>query len=178
MRNIVNLKVLIVMGVFMHNKYDLKDLKTMELVQLYASILKELNNRKVVRTFNSPVGDYAEWLFAKVYNLSLESNSKKGYDVIDSKNNIRYQIKSRWFNSVRESRQLNVIRNYEDKQFDYIIAIFFNENFKVKEVYKIPHEVVGDYGVYSKHQNGYILTVNQSVINDKRVENITTKFQR
>ncbi|EMU55648.1 MULTISPECIES: DUF6998 domain-containing protein [Clostridium] len=162
----------------MENKSDLKDLKTVELVELYASILKELNNRKVVRTFNSPVGDYAEWLFAKVYNLSLESNSNKGYDVIDNKNNIRYQIKSRWFNSVRESRQLNVIRNYEDDQFDYIIAIFFNEKFKVKEVYKIPHKVVGDYGRHSEHQNGYILTVNQRVIMDERVENITTAFHK
>lgn len=160
----------------MDNKVELKKLRTEELMGLYASILKELNYRKVTRTYNSPVGDYAEWLFASVYNLNLESNSNKGYDVIDVKNNIKYQVKSRWFNSARESRQLNVIRNYKDKEFDYLIVIFFNENFKVKEVYTVPHEVVGDYGRYSKYQNGYILTVNQRVIMDKRVENITIKF--
>ena len=160
----------------MYNNGDLDSLTEKEIMDLYASILKNLNYREVIRTYNSPVGDYGEWLFASAYKFKLEPNSQQGYDVIDETNNIKYQVKSRWFNPVRKNRTLNVIRNYENKEFDYLIVIFFNENFKVKEAYKIPHEVVGDYGKYSKHQNGYIVTVNKKVINDERVDNITINF--
>jgi hypothetical protein len=41
----------------------------------------------------------------------------------------------------------------------------------------MPHEVIKKYGGYSKHQNGYILTVNQKVINDIRVVDISNKFE-
>ena len=159
----------------MYKEINLSNLDNTELMNLYASVLGELYSRKVTRTFNSPVGDYAEWIFASINNLELEANSKKGYDAIDT-NNIKDQIKSRWFNPVRGSRQLNVIRNYEKKEFDYLIAMFFKKNFEIMEAYKIPHEVVKDYGRYSKYQNGYILTVDKNVINDIRVNDITNEF--
>ena len=39
---------------------------SIELMNMYAEILAELNSRNVVRTYNSPVGDYAEWLVAEM----------------------------------------------------------------------------------------------------------------
>jgi len=91
---------------------ELKELENQELIELYALILKELRDRNVVRTHNSPVG------------------------------------------------------NYDKNEFDYLIVIFFDKDFTVKEAYKMPHEDIKKYGSYSKHQNGYILTVNQKVINE------------
>ena len=41
------------------------DKTSIELMNMYADILSELNVRGVVRTYNSPVGDYAEWLVAE-----------------------------------------------------------------------------------------------------------------
>lgn len=161
----------------MENSINVTNLKTEELMNLYGSLLKELNDRNVVRTYNSPIGDYAEWLFSEIYDLELEQNSNKGYDVIDNKNNIKYQIKSRWFSTQREGRQLNVIREYEKKEFDYLIVIFFNKNFSVQEAYKISHEVVGVHGKFRSHQNGYVLTVNSKVIEDSRVIEITKDFK-
>ena len=65
-------------------------------MNMYADILSELNARGVVRTYNSPVGDYAEWLVAEKMDLKLEKNSKKGYDAYNLSTDTRYQIKSRW----------------------------------------------------------------------------------
>lgn len=56
----------------------------------------KLNQRKIVRTYNSPVGDYAEWLVSEKLGCALEHNSKKGHDTYDPKTGFRYQIKSRW----------------------------------------------------------------------------------
>lgn len=64
------------------------------LLQVYASILNRLNAGRIVRTYNSPVGDYAEWIVKETMNLILEPNSNAGYDAVDD-TGIKYQIKSR-----------------------------------------------------------------------------------
>ena len=139
----------------------------------YAMILNSLNASGVVRTYNSPVGDYAEWLVSSKMNLVLEKNSEKGYDALDKNTGIRYQVKSRWMHPGKNSRQLNVIRNYNDNQFEYLIAVVFGEAFDVVEAYKIPHEVIKEYFRPNKHQNGIVVTLIQQFIHDSRVEDIT-----
>ena len=52
----------------------MKNKSSVELMNMYAEILGELNRRNVVRTYNSPVGDYAEWLAAEKLSLRLEHN--------------------------------------------------------------------------------------------------------
>lgn len=153
---------------------------TPELLNLYADILRELNSRGVVRTFNSPVGDYAEWLVSTKMHLKLETNSTKGYDAIDETNLAKYQVKSRWERdgvSSSKRRALNVIRNYEDNQFDYLIIVIFDDNFNVKEAYSIPHEIIKDYCKYRAHQNGYIVVASGPILNDPRTINITNLLQ-
>ena len=56
---------------------DIKSSTPVELMNLYAEILIELNQRKVVRTYNSPVGDYAEWLVSEKLGYALEHHSQK-----------------------------------------------------------------------------------------------------
>ncbi len=158
---------------------DIKNKDSIELMNLYAEILAELNSRNVVRTYNSPVGDYAEWLAAEKLCLKLEKNSKKGYDAYDLKTNLRYQIKSRWErgNPTPYSRELNVIRNYTDNQFDYLIIVIFDEHFVTKEAYMLPHNIIKTYARYNKHQNGYILTAIGDVLKDPKTEDITEKMR-
>ena len=157
---------------------EIRDKTSMELMNLYADILTELNRRKVVRTYNSPVGDYAEWLTSVKLGLLLEVNSKKGFDAYDAQANIRYQVKSRWERKKPspQSRELNVIRNYEDNQFDYLIVVIFDGHFQVKEAYSIPHDTIKRYAIYNKHQNGYVLVAMGQVLQDKSVTNITQRF--
>jgi hypothetical protein len=144
-------------------------------MNVYSQLLNELNDREVVRTYNSPVGDYAEWLVAKKLNLVLQGNSKKGSDAIDEFSKIRYQVKSRWERGKpsNQSRELNVIRNYNDNQFDYLIVVIFNSEFGVKVAYQIPHDLIEKYGKWNKHQNGYILTALGAVLIDSETKNIT-----
>jgi hypothetical protein len=153
-------------------EFDWEGLTVPELLRCFADILDELKERKVVRTRNNPVGDYAEWLLTQRLGLLLERNSKRGYDATgqDSK---RYQIKSRRLDQTNDSTQLSVIRNLDANEFDYLVGVLFNRDFTVKEAYKIPHSVIREHASFSEHQNGYILHLQGEVLTAPGVENIT-----
>lgn len=151
--------------------------EVVEKLKEYADILNSLYSAGIVRTYNSPVGDYAEWLVSIKLNLELEKNSEKGYDAMDEESGLRYQVKSRWMHPGKNSRQLNVIRNYDDNQFDYLVVIIFGNDFEVAEAYKIQHDVLQDYFPFNKHQNGMVVTLTQEFIQDARVEDITHIFR-
>ena len=53
-----------------------------ELLKLYAGILAELRRRRIVRTANGPVGDYAELLVAELVSGELAGTSEKSWDVL------------------------------------------------------------------------------------------------
>lgn len=144
-----------------------------QLLQYYVDILAELKKRNIVRTANSPLGDYAEWLVAQKLNLTLSGNSTAGYDARDSAGT-RYQIKSRRVHSANRSRQLSPIRNLDGQHFDYLIAVIFNDDFSVQQAVKIPHAVISEYASYRDHINGHILHIRGVVLRDTRVENLTT----
>lgn len=148
-----------------------------DIMELYANVLNELNKRNIIRTFNSPVGDYAEWIIADKLNLKLESNSQKGFDAVDIQKGTRYQIKSRWERDNTKKRIFNVIRNYDENQFDYLILVIFDQKFKVKEAYKVPHDIIIKYIPYNKHQNGYVVSLSSSLINDANVKDIMYLFK-
>jgi len=125
----------------------------------YGDIINSLYAAGIVRTYNSPVGDYAEWLVSTKLGLELQKNSEKGYDAIDVNSGVRYQVKSRWMHPGKNSRQLNVIRNYLDNQFDYLVAVIFGVDFEVIEAYLIPHDLIGEYFPLNNHQNGIVVTL-------------------
>ena len=158
---------------------EIKNINAITLMSLYADILTEFNKRKIVRTYNSPAGDYAEWLMAEKLGLILEPNSRKGFDAYDAPSHTRYQIKSRWErgNPGAQSRELNVIRNYEDNRFDYLFAVIFDAHFHVKEAYSVLHDVIKQYARYNKHQNGYIHVAMGQVLHNKNVVNMTHRLQ-
>jgi len=153
-------------------EFDWEGLTVPELLRCFADILDELKERKVVRTRNNPVGDYAEWLLTQRLGLLLERNSKRGYDAT-GQDDKRYQIKSRRLDQTNESKQLSVIRNLDANEFDYLVGVLFNRDFTVKEAYKIPHSVIREHASFSEHQNGYILHLQGEVLTAPGVENIT-----
>ncbi|MBN2096567.1 hypothetical protein JW752_04210 [Candidatus Peregrinibacteria bacterium] len=137
--------------------------------------MNELKRRGVIRTFNNPVADYAEWLVAQKLKLNLETNSQAGYDAKNSKN-VRFQIKCRRLHPDNQSRQLGVIRNLDANEFDYLIGVIFNKDFSVKEVYQIPHKIINNYASHSPHQNGYILQLRGNILKDPLTKDISSKF--
>lgn len=149
-----------------------------KLLSSYVEIMDKLLALGVVRTYNNPVSDYAEWLIHKNLNLSLATNSQKGYDAIDKKNNVKYQIKSRRNSHNKTINQLGVIRNLKDNDFDYLIAIIFNHDFSINKIWKMPKKIIKKYSKFSKHQNGYILRLNSEILQDKLTEDITKHIKK
>jgi len=146
---------------------DLKNLEKRDLLQLYGRLMEELRQRKLIRSSNNPVSDYAEKIVCEKLKLSIQGKSSKGYDAIDEKSGIKYQIKARRVTSHNKSRQLGVIRNLDQKLFDYLIAVIFDESFKPIEIWRIPREAIPKYARYSQHQNGHILILTGKVLEDK-----------
>jgi len=107
--------------------------------------------------------------------LTLQTNSKAGNDAVDS-SGIKYQIKSRRIIKDNGSTQLSAIRNLETQDFNYLIAVLFNEMFEVGLVVKLPHEIIGKIARFSKHINTHLLTLKGAVLTDPLVENLTSIF--
>ena len=149
--------------------FDLKNLENRELLQLYGKLMEELRQRELIRSSNNPVSDYAEKIVSEKLRLSLQRKSSKGYDAIDESTGTKYQIKARRLTRHNKSRQLSVIRNLDQKLFDYLIAVLFDEFFKPIEIWKIPRETIPKYARYSPHQNGHILVLTGEVLKDNTV---------
>lgn len=147
-----------------------------EKLRNYAKILNSLYSAGIVRTYNSPVGDYAEWIVSKKSGLELQKNSAAGFDALDKNTGLRYQVKSRWMHPGKNSRQLNVIRDYEKKPFDYLIAVIFGVSFDVEEAYQNPYEIIRRYVPQNKHQNGIVVTLTNDFVRDPQVRDIRAKL--
>ena len=152
--------------------YDPKSVSTTELFSNYAEILEELITRKVIRTRNNPVADYSEWLVAKKLGLKLEGNSNPGFDAKDGDCK-RYQIKARRLTRKNTSRQLGIIRDLEEKKFDYLIGILFDKSFGIEAAYQVPHHVVVEFGRPNSHQRGHILHLRGALLTAPGVDDIT-----
>ncbi|WP_145553071.1 DUF6998 domain-containing protein [Yersinia canariae] len=149
----------------------LTSLSDLELLSLHSEILIELRSRGVIRTKNNPVGDYAEWLVSKALGMTLLSNSSAGADAIDTDDK-KVQIKARRVTPDNPSRQLSALRNYEAADFDYLIAVIFDETYNVLDAYKIPHEVIRDYARHSDYVNAHIVNLKGAILTDPRVISI------
>lgn len=156
---------------------DTKENSVAELLNLYAEILEELREREIIRSSNAPLGDYTEYLFCKAFEWEQEGNSKVGYDAM-ALDGTRYQIKSRRPTKHNSSRQLSFIRRLPDKQFDYVAAALFNENYTVCRAAIIPHTVISDRARYSKHANGWLFHLEDDVWDISGVEDVTEPLLR
>lgn len=143
-----------------------------ELLAAHGALLDELKRRGVVRSKNNPTGDYAEWLVSEKLGLSLETNSSKGFDATDSQG-FRYQIKGRRVTLNNPSTQLGVIRNFEAADFDFLLAVIFDVDWRVLRAVKIPHKIVGELATFRKHQNGHIMHLRPSILDVPEVEDVT-----
>lgn len=143
-----------------------------QLLNLYSELMEELRTRKLVRSSNNPVADYAEKVAVESLGLTRAGKEERGYDALD-KQKRRYQIKGRRITRHNKSRQLGVIRNLDEKLFDYLVAVIFNEDFSVDEIWKVPYRFVKENSRFSKHQNGHIFIANPELLSaSKGVERI------
>jgi len=134
---------------------NFKNMNEQSLLNLYSDLMEELRQRQLIRSSNNPVADYAEKVAVECMGLSRVGKEERGYDAIDSGNR-RYQIKGRRITKHNSSRQLGVIRNLDEKLFDYLVAVIFNEDFTINEIWKVPYQFVKENSQFSEHQNGHI----------------------
>ncbi|MBA2278070.1 MAG: hypothetical protein H0W06_09940 [Chloroflexia bacterium] len=129
--------------------------------------MDELRARKLIRSANNPVADYAEGLVAAKLDLTLAPGATPGYDAI-GRDGTKYQIKARRLRPERPSRQLSAIRNLEKGSFDQLIVVLFDQTFNIEEMWQLPFDVVRDYATYRSHVNAHILNARGAVLADPR----------
>jgi len=143
-----------------------------ELVRSYGHLLDELRQRGVLRTGNSPVGDYAEHLFARAFGWTLAGNSTGGHDAVDDAG-LRYQIKARRLASIRTSRQLGALRGLDAAPFDHLAATLFDTDLTVLRAVIVPLSIVKQHSVFVPHTNSWRLMLSDTVASLSGVRDVT-----
>lgn len=165
---------------------NLKSLGSLELLRMHGAILDALKENQILRTTNNPTGDYAELLAAgwlekqglvKNAKDALLKNSHKGVDVIDDKGT-SYQVKGRRLTASNPSRQLGTVRNLFENEFQYLIAIVFNEDWSINQAALIPIEALKSIpGSKRDGVNGHVFHLNEGLLKAKDVKLITDDIQ-
>ena len=146
------------------------------LLVTYASVMHLLRAHGVIRTFNNPVADIAEWLVSPKLDLTLEGSSAKGFDATDARGQ-RYQIKGRWLAGRNQSTQLSAIRNLPASPFDFLVAVMFDGNFSVEYGAVIPVATVQEKSTYVPHTNSYRFNFHRSLLLVSGVRDVTAELQ-
>jgi len=148
----------------------LRNMNDDEIAKAWARCMRMLRVRDLVRTANTPVGDYAERICCDRFKLERKGFSEKSVDAVDAKG-IRYQIKGRRLTPENRSLQLGAIRDLEQEPFDVLLAVFFNEDLDVQEIWSIPCDVVREASFVARtNSTRFVLTRKRQ--NDPRVRQL------
>ena len=141
---------------------DLKTSSTRELLGLYGSILEELLSRGVIRTRNSPVGDYAERLVAKALNGALEPNSTASWDLVTPAGK-RVQVKCRVVGpATSRSAKFSPFRSYN---FDSSVFVVLEQGtYEVVSAISVPSASVEAKARFSPHVAGASITLGTNLL--------------
>jgi hypothetical protein len=147
---------------------DLEMLSVRELLALWASALRELRERGVIRTFNNTIADIAEELMAIHYGGERGSFSQKTWDVRVGDELL--QVKALRDTGNRTRRNLSPIRS--DDGYTAVIVVIFTEDLRVAEAIRIPREIVNEMFERRSHVNGRIVRFSRRLLANPAVERI------
>lgn len=117
--------------------------------------------------------DYVEWRVCEELNLTLAIKSnQKGYDAISKGNT--YQIKyirsdGKKYSSMPEFKNL-------EKKFDFLLLVILDTNFRLSEIYQVPHKSVKKYSI--KHGDSYSFRWKKESKNDGDITKIYPKMRK
>lgn len=149
-----------------------------ELLTSHVQIGDALRSKKVVRSANTPTGDFAEYLFCTAFNWSQAPYSNAGYNA-HGEDGCRYQIKGRRLDRhTTPSRLLSVIRDLDDRPFDILAAVLFGHYYDVLRAALIPLSVVKRKARYQRRVNGHILDLQDDVWEIEGVADVTSEIRR
>jgi hypothetical protein len=155
----------------------LPDLSTPELLALHAAVSDELRRRGVTRSANTPVGDLAEHLFCRAFGWKQAPKSMRDVDATDS-SGVRYQIKGRRPTKLGKSRQLGVLRDLSDHNFDFLAAVLFHEDYRVMRAALIPHARVMEQAQWVKRTNSWRFLLRDAIWALPDVRDVTADLQQ
>lgn len=150
---------------------DVTSMSVSELLRTYRMILAELRRRSVVRTWNAPTGDYAEYLMAGYFGVSREVNSRKSVDLI-TKGGQGVQVKARVVEdrARRGDRQLSTIRTWD---FECLAIVLFAGDYSVFRAALVPRDVAAGAKTRSQHVNGDTVYATDDLLDAPGVVDIT-----
>lgn len=153
---------------------DLSQASIAELFALYSGIMRELRERKIVRTANAPTGDYAEYLVAAALGGELAPNSKKGRDVLARDRHI--QVKSRVVTTVRNAgqRDLSPFRSFD---FDDLVIVLFASDYTVWKAARLPAAMAQQRSTFDRHVNGHVMVATDRLLSEPGVEDLTERLR-
>jgi hypothetical protein len=149
----------------------IRNLSDDDLPKVWSVVMRELRHRELVRSSNNPVADLAEAFVARLVEGVLTAKSYRGCDLEDMKGT-RYQVKSRRLTTENKSRLLGQIRNLELGEFDYLVAVIFNEDFVIQEVWQIPHSQIEPHARYIPRTNSWALHCSGRLLHAPGVERL------
>jgi len=151
---------------------DIESATVPQLLTQYAEILAELRKREVVRTRNAPIGDYAEFLSAAVYDGALEPNSGKSHDLIAADGRL-VQVKARTIGEgVHSSAKFSAFRSFE---FDVAVFLAFDlSTYGLVWAREVASADVESATSYSAHTNASTVSISTA---RQLGTDVTSRFQ-
>jgi hypothetical protein len=135
---------------------------------LWAHTLRELRDRKVVRTFNNPIGEIAEALVALHYKGQRGSFSQASWDVKTPEGEL-LQVKALHRAGVKTRRNLSPVRS---DNYDAVIVVAFTEDIRVEHAIRVPRSVVNELFSWRDHVAGRVITMTKKFLDHPEVKEI------
>ncbi|MBH0328809.1 hypothetical protein ABH14_03200 [Brevibacillus brevis] len=154
---------------------NFQSLSDSDLISSYGDVIKELKNRKIIRSKNV-VGDLGEYLAIEYYNrtpglpkLQFAPPGTKNIDAI-SINGERYSIKSTSSTTTGVFYGLNQPNSNEIEQqkFEYVIIVVLDENFTLTRINELTWEQFLEYKRWHSRMSAWNLTINKKLLEHTR----------
>jgi len=151
-------------------------LNDLEIIELYGNIVKELRNRKIIRTKNV-VGDLGERLAIDYYkntaglaNLQDAPTGTQNIDAI-SRNGERYSIKALTANTTGVFYGLPHKDSNESIQqkFEYLIIVKFNDSYELEKILELTWEQFLKYKKWHSRMTAWNITLSKQLIKESKV---------
>ncbi|WP_139492408.1 hypothetical protein [Brevibacillus dissolubilis] len=153
----------------------IKNLTDDDLISCYGKLIAELKQRGIIRSKNV-VGDLGEYLAINYYcktkglpNLIQAPPSTKYFDAI-SNNGDRYSINATTRKVTSVFYGLNDPDSMEDeeKRFEYVILVQFDENLILKRINELTWEQFLKYKRWHKTMKAWNLSINNKMLNESK----------
>ena len=157
---------------------DLTTASAADLFALQGALLAELRARKILRTNNPPVGDYAEWLVARALGgVRLEPNSTKSFD-LETQPYGRVQVKARVLSSPEKNGQRQT-SPFKSEDFDYAALVLVSDvDFGVESAVLLPLVAVKQRWMWHEHVKGWRLMMNGPTLKHPAAIDVTEDLRR